>query len=108
GDAGKRYLVGEEFVYLRGRTSRVAKVTLPSPSMFVNFWSPERSQSAYASLEHFLADVGIIGVKHALVVRRDGESKNPTGSSGTERPQRFEAPAARRGVQMFQLLPGTI
>jgi 5-methyltetrahydropteroyltriglutamate--homocysteine methyltransferase len=23
----------------------------------VNFWSPERSQSAYASLEHFLADV---------------------------------------------------
>jgi len=23
----------------------------------VNFWSPERSQSAYASLEHFLTDV---------------------------------------------------
>jgi len=23
----------------------------------VNFWSPERSQSAYAGLEHFLADV---------------------------------------------------
>ena len=23
----------------------------------MNFWSPERSQSAYASLEHFLADV---------------------------------------------------
>jgi 5-methyltetrahydropteroyltriglutamate--homocysteine methyltransferase len=53
----KRHLAAEEFVYLRGRTSRVAKVTLPSPSLFVNFWSPERSQSAYASLEHFLADV---------------------------------------------------
>src|SRR5215469_9639157 len=53
----KRHLVAEEFVYLRGRTSRVAKVTLPSPSLFVNFWSPERSKSAYASLEHFLADV---------------------------------------------------
>jgi methionine synthase II (cobalamin-independent) len=53
----KRHLSAEEFVYLRGRTSRVAKVTLPSPSLFVNFWSPERSQSAYASLEHFLADV---------------------------------------------------
>jgi 5-methyltetrahydropteroyltriglutamate--homocysteine methyltransferase len=53
----KRHLTAEEFVYLRGRTSRVAKVTLPSPSLFVNFWSPERSQSAYASLEHFLADV---------------------------------------------------
>ena len=53
----KRHLVAEEFVYLRRRTSRVAKVTLPSPSLFVNFWSPERSQSAYASLDHFLADV---------------------------------------------------
>src|SRR5215813_14666178 len=53
----KRHLAAEEFVYLRGRTSRVAKVTLPSPSLFVNFWSPERSRSAYASLEHFLADV---------------------------------------------------
>jgi 5-methyltetrahydropteroyltriglutamate--homocysteine methyltransferase len=53
----KRHLAVEEFVYLRGRTSRVAKVTLPSPSLFVNFWSPERSKSAYASLEHFLADV---------------------------------------------------
>ena len=53
----KRHLVAEEFVYLRGRTNRIAKVTLPSPSLFVNFWSPERSKSAYASLEHFLADV---------------------------------------------------
>src|SRR5262249_304682 len=38
----KRHLAAEEFVYLRGRTSRIAKVTLPSPSLFVNFWSPER------------------------------------------------------------------
>jgi len=53
----KRHLVAEEFVYLRRRTSRIAKLTLPSPSLFVNFWSPERSQSAYASLDHFLADV---------------------------------------------------
>jgi 5-methyltetrahydropteroyltriglutamate--homocysteine methyltransferase len=53
----KRHLAVEEFVYLRGRTSRIAKVTLPSPSLLVNFWSPQRSQSAYPSLEHFLADV---------------------------------------------------
>src|SRR6266487_2596361 len=53
----KRHPVAEEFVYLRRRTRRIAKVTLPSPSLFVNFWSPERSQSAYASLDHFLADV---------------------------------------------------
>src|SRR5215813_13612612 len=48
---------GGEVVEQRRRTSRVAKVTLPSPGLFVNFWSPERSKSAYASLEHFLADV---------------------------------------------------
>jgi 5-methyltetrahydropteroyltriglutamate--homocysteine methyltransferase len=53
----KRHLAAEEFVYLRSRTNRIAKVTLPSPSLFVNFWSPERSQSAYPSLELFLADV---------------------------------------------------
>jgi 5-methyltetrahydropteroyltriglutamate--homocysteine methyltransferase len=53
----KRHLAAEEFVYLRGRTTRIAKVTLPSPSLFVNFWSPEHSQSAYTSLGHFLADI---------------------------------------------------
>jgi 5-methyltetrahydropteroyltriglutamate--homocysteine methyltransferase len=53
----KRHLAAEEFVYLRGRTRHIAKVTLPSPSLFVNFWSPEISKSAYASLDHFLADV---------------------------------------------------
>lgn len=53
----KRHLVAKEFVYLRGRTNRVPKVTLPSPSLFVNFWSPERSKSAYTSLEDFLVDV---------------------------------------------------
>jgi 5-methyltetrahydropteroyltriglutamate--homocysteine methyltransferase len=53
----KRSLATEEFVYARGRTDRVVKVTLPSPSLFANFWDPERSKSAYRNLEDFLADV---------------------------------------------------
>ncbi len=53
----KRHLCAEEFVYLRARTSRIPKVTLPSPGLFANFWSPERSSGAYASIEEFLADV---------------------------------------------------
>jgi len=53
----KRHLSVEEFVYLRGRTDRVAKITLPSPSLFANFWTPERSSGAYPKLEAFLADV---------------------------------------------------
>ncbi len=53
----KRSLATEEFVYARGRTDRVVKVTLPSPSLFANFWDPQRSQAAYKNLEEFLADV---------------------------------------------------
>jgi 5-methyltetrahydropteroyltriglutamate--homocysteine methyltransferase len=53
----KRSLAAEEFVYTRGRTDRVVKVTLPSPSLFANFWDPERSTAAYPGIEDFLADV---------------------------------------------------
>jgi 5-methyltetrahydropteroyltriglutamate--homocysteine methyltransferase len=53
----KRFLSAEEFTYLRGRTDRLVKVTLPSPSLFANFWDPDRSTPAYAGLEDFLADV---------------------------------------------------
>ena len=51
----QRYLSVGEFLYLKGRTSRIAKVTLPSPGLFVNFWS--RDQAAYPTLDAFLADV---------------------------------------------------
>lgn len=53
----KRFLSAEEFTYLRGRTDRLTKVTLPSPSLFANFWDPRRAPDAYATLEDFLADV---------------------------------------------------
>ena len=53
----RRHLCAEEFVYLRARTERTAKVTLPSPSLFSNFWSPEHSTAVYPTLESFLADV---------------------------------------------------
>jgi methionine synthase II (cobalamin-independent) len=56
----KRFLSAEEFTYLRGRTERVIKVTLPSPSLFANFWDPQRSTAAYAGLEDFLGDVAEI------------------------------------------------
>ena len=53
----KRHLAAEEFVYLRARTTRIPKITLPSPSLWVNFWSPQWSTSAYPTLDSFLADV---------------------------------------------------
>jgi 5-methyltetrahydropteroyltriglutamate--homocysteine methyltransferase len=56
----KRFLSVEEFTYAQGRTDRVLKVTLPSPSLFANFWEPDRSSGAYASAEEFLGDVAEI------------------------------------------------
>ncbi len=53
----KRHLSAEELTYLRARTERIAKVTLPSPSLWANFWSEERSGAIYPTLDAFLADV---------------------------------------------------
>ena len=53
----KRYLSVDEYTYLRSRTSRIPKITLPSPSLFANFWSPERSKAVYPTLDHLLADI---------------------------------------------------
>ena len=53
----KRHLSAEEFAYLRAKTTRIPKVTLPSPSLFVNFWPTNRSVPAYPTLDSFLADV---------------------------------------------------
>jgi len=53
----RRFLSAEEYAYARGRTRRIVKVTLPSPSLFASFYDPQRSRGAYPSLESFLADV---------------------------------------------------
>jgi 5-methyltetrahydropteroyltriglutamate--homocysteine methyltransferase len=56
----KRHLSVEEFVYARARTERIIKVTLPSPSLYANFWTPELSKEAYPTLDEFLEDVARI------------------------------------------------
>jgi 5-methyltetrahydropteroyltriglutamate--homocysteine methyltransferase len=53
----RRSLAAEEFAFLRAVTDRVAKVTLPSPSLFGSLWSPERSGQAYPSFDDFMTDV---------------------------------------------------
>lgn len=60
----KRHLSAEEFTYLRARLRTpdqphqpIGKVTLTSPSLWANFWSPELSAGAYPTLDSFLADV---------------------------------------------------
>ena len=53
----KRHLSAEELTYLRSRTVHIPKITLPSPGLFINFWSSKHSISAYPTLDSFLADV---------------------------------------------------
>lgn len=55
--ARRRYPSVEEFAYLHAHTARVAKITVPSPSLWSNFWSRERSSPAYPTLDSFLSDI---------------------------------------------------
>ena len=56
----RRFLSVAEFEYACGRTDRVLKVTLPSPSLFSQFWDPELSRGPYPALEDFLWDAAAI------------------------------------------------
>jgi 5-methyltetrahydropteroyltriglutamate--homocysteine methyltransferase len=53
----RRHIAAEELTYLRGRTSAIAKITLTSPSLYANLWSPDISRDAYPTLDEFLEDV---------------------------------------------------
>jgi len=55
-----RSLAAEEYTFLRGVTGGLGKVTLPSPSLFANLWSPELSREAYPAVDDFLEEVAEI------------------------------------------------
>ena len=56
----RRHLSVEEFVYTRARTEKIVKVTLPSPTLYANFWSPELSKEAYPTMDEFVEGVAEI------------------------------------------------
>lgn len=47
----------EEFTYLRSRTQKPVKITLPSPMALMYAWHPEKSREAYPDPFDFFADV---------------------------------------------------
>ena len=66
-----RYLSVDEFSYLKNKTNRIPKITLPSPGLWANFWSPKYSRDAYPTLDAFLADiVKILREEVAELIRR--------------------------------------
>jgi 5-methyltetrahydropteroyltriglutamate--homocysteine methyltransferase len=52
-----RYFSADEFSYLKANTNRIPKITIPSPSLWANFWSPRYSRKAYPTLDVFLGDI---------------------------------------------------
>jgi 5-methyltetrahydropteroyltriglutamate--homocysteine methyltransferase len=68
----RRGLAAEEFAFLRAITGRVAKVTLPSPTLFANLWTPERSREAYPRFDDFMADVVALMVDEVRELARLG------------------------------------
>jgi 5-methyltetrahydropteroyltriglutamate--homocysteine methyltransferase len=68
----RRSLAAEEFTFLRSITDRVAKVTLPSPTLFANLWTPERSGGAYPRFDDFMDDVVAILVDEVRELARLG------------------------------------
>lgn len=56
----RRSLAAEEFTYVRSRTDRPIKVTLPSPVMMGILWSPEHSKDAYPEAFDLVKDAADI------------------------------------------------
>jgi 5-methyltetrahydropteroyltriglutamate--homocysteine methyltransferase len=53
----KRHLSSEEYVYLRAKTKRPKKITLPSPTMYAYYWVPGVSNAAYPTTDAYMADI---------------------------------------------------
>ncbi len=53
----RRPLCAEEFTYLRARTDRAAKVTMISAQQAAAYYDKEKSRSAYATVDAYLADI---------------------------------------------------
>src|SRR5215208_6194290 len=68
----RRSLAAEEFTFLRSITDRIAKVTLPSPTLFANLWTPERSRDAYPRFDDFMGDVVAILIDEVRELARLG------------------------------------
>jgi 5-methyltetrahydropteroyltriglutamate--homocysteine methyltransferase len=53
----KRNLSAEEFTYLRAKTDKPTKMTIPSPTMYAYYWVPGVSEAAYPSTGAYMAAV---------------------------------------------------
>lgn len=69
-----RHLSAEEFFYIKRKTARIPKITIPSPGLWANFWSPKYSRAAYPTLDGFLSDIVAILRDEVVQLARLGAS----------------------------------
>lgn len=70
--AANRFLSADEYTFLAANTSKTPKITLPSPTLFANFYDPVLSGAAYPSLERLIADVTDILIAEVRELARLG------------------------------------
>jgi 5-methyltetrahydropteroyltriglutamate--homocysteine methyltransferase len=68
----RRFLSADEYSFLAAGTSKTPKITLPSPTLFANFYDPELLRAAYPSLETLIADVTDILIDEVRELARLG------------------------------------
>jgi 5-methyltetrahydropteroyltriglutamate--homocysteine methyltransferase len=68
----RRQMAVEEFTYLRGRTKVPAKVTLLSAQQAAAYYDPQKSKTAYPTLDAYLADLVDFTRREIAELRRLG------------------------------------
>jgi 5-methyltetrahydropteroyltriglutamate--homocysteine methyltransferase len=68
----RRQMAVEEFTWLRGRTTRPAKVTLLSAQQAAAYYDPGKSRGAYPTRDAYLADVVDVTRREIAELRRLG------------------------------------
>jgi 5-methyltetrahydropteroyltriglutamate--homocysteine methyltransferase len=68
----RRSMCGEEWVYVRARTSHAAKVTMISAQQAAAYYDPEKSKGAYPTRDAYLADIVDISRREIAELRRLG------------------------------------
>jgi len=70
----RRFFCAGEFDYLRTRTTKPTKVTVPSPTMYAYYWAPGISDGAYPSPHAYLEDVTRLLTEEVGELARRGAS----------------------------------
>jgi 5-methyltetrahydropteroyltriglutamate--homocysteine methyltransferase len=68
----RRQMAVEEFTYLRGRTSKIVKVTLVSAQQAAAYYDPGKSKGAYPTRDAYLADLVDFTRREIAELRRLG------------------------------------